>query len=37
MRRAFDRIREYSHAIYLRFDELYDGPNADCSSSNDPR
>jgi hypothetical protein len=29
MRQTFDRIRDYSHSIYLRFDELYDRPTAD--------
>ena len=29
MRQTFDRIYDYSRMIYLRFDELYDGPSAD--------
>ena len=37
MRETFDRIHDYSRSIYLRFDELYDGPTADGSASPDPR
>ena len=37
MRQAFDRIHEYSRSIYLRFDELYDGPPADGSTPLDQR
>ena len=36
MRRTFDRIHDYSRSIYLKFDELYDGPTADGSGSPDP-
>ena len=32
LRRALDRIHDYSHSIYLRFEELYDGPTADGSA-----
>ena len=37
MRQTFDRIHDYSHSIYLRFDELYDGPTADGSTPPDRR
>ena len=37
MRQTFDRIHDYSHLIYLRFDELYDGPTADGSTPPDRR
>ena len=33
MRQALDCIHDYSHSIYLRFEELYDGPAADVSAS----
>ena len=33
MRRTFDRMHEYSHSIYDRFEELYDGPTAEGSTS----
>ena len=33
MRQTLDRIHDYSRSIYLRFDELYDGPTADGSAS----
>ena len=32
MRQALDRIHDYSLSIYLRFEELYDGPNDDGST-----
>ena len=35
MRQTFDRIHDYSHSIYHRFDELYDDPTADGSTSPD--
>ena len=37
MRQTFDRIHDYCRSIYLRFDELYDGPSADGSTSPDAR
>ena len=37
MRQTFDRIHYYCRSIYLKFDELYDGPTADGSASPDPR
>ena len=37
MRQTFDRIHDYSRSIYLRFDELYDGPTADGSTPPDRR
>ena len=37
MRQTFDRIHDYSRSIYLRFDELYDGPTADGSTLPDRR
>ena len=37
MRQTFDRIHEYSRSIFLRFDELYDGPAIDDSLSPDGR
>ena len=37
MRETFGRIHDYSHSIYRRFDELYDGATADGSASPDPR
>ena len=37
MRQTFDRIHDYSRSIYLRFDELYDGPSADGSTPPDQR
>ena len=37
MRQTFDRIHDYSRSIYHRFDELYDGPTADGSTSPDQR
>ena len=37
MRQAFDRIHDYCRLIYLRFDELYDGPSANGSTSPDQR
>ena len=37
MRQTFDRIHDYSRSIYLRFDELYDGPTVDGSTSPDRR
>ena len=36
MRQTFDRIHDYSLSIYLKFDELYDGPPADGSTLPDP-
>ena len=36
MRQAFVRIHDYSRSLYLRFDELYDGPTSDGSVSPDP-
>ena len=36
MRQTFDRIHDYCRSIYLKFDELYDGPTADGSASPDP-
>ena len=35
MRQTFDRIHNYSLSIYRRFDELYDGPTVDDSTSTD--
>ena len=37
MCQTFDRIHDYSRSIYLRFDELYDGPTIDDSTSPDQR
>lgn len=37
MRQTFDHIYDYCRLIYLRFDELYDGPSADGSTSPDAR
>ncbi len=31
-----DRIEDYSLTIYLKFDELYDGPTADVAATDDP-
>ena len=36
MRETLDRIQDYSRSIYLKFDELYDGPTADGSAAPDP-
>ena len=33
MRQVLDRIDDYSHSIYLRFEEFYDRPTADGSAS----
>ena len=37
MRQTFDRIHDYCRLIYLKFEELYDGPTAGGSVSPDPR
>ena len=37
MRETFDRIHDYSHSIFHKFDELYDGPTADGSAFPDSR
>lgn len=37
IRQAFVRIHDYSRSLYLRFDELYDGPTAEGVTSLDPR
>lgn len=37
MRQTFDRIHDYGRSIYLRFDEIYDGPSADGSTSPNAR
>jgi len=37
MRQTFDRIHDYSHSIYRRFDELYDGSSGDGSTPPDRR
>lgn len=37
MRQTLDFIHDYSHSIYLRFDDLYDGPTTDGSTPPDRR
>ena len=37
MRQTFDRIHDCCRSIYLRFDELYDGPSTDSPTSPDAR
>lgn len=33
LRQTFDRVQDYSRTIYLKFDELYDGPTAKGSAA----
>ena len=36
LRQTLDRIQDYSRTIYLKFDEIYDGPTADGATTADP-
>ena len=36
LRQILERIEDYSRSIYLKFDELYDGPAAEGSAAADP-
>lgn len=35
LRQTVNRIQHYAHTIFLRFEELYDGPTTECSGSPD--